>query len=133
MADHDEPIALELKGLKDIEALNEALSERLKATGVSDSDRRRFLIALEEIVANAIVHGRAAVSVTADAADRLISATVRYPGEPYDVAAAARAAKAGRGDRPGGYGLYIAYSYVDSLRHERADGRNVVTLERKID
>lgn len=133
MADHDGHIALELKGLNDMDALHETLSERLKSTGVSDSDRRRFLVALEEIVANAIVHGRAAVSVTADAADRLISATVRYGGEPYDVAAAAQGAKAGRSDRPGGYGLYIAHRYVDSLRHGRADGQNVVTLERKLD
>lgn len=133
MADHDEPIALELKGLDDMEALHETLSERFKSTGVSDSDRRRFLVALEEIVVNAIVHGRAAVSVTADTDDRSISATVRYQGEPYDVAAAARAAKAGTSDRPGGYGLYIAYRYVDSLRHGHADGQNVVTLERKVD
>ena len=133
MADHDEPIALELKGLDDMDALHETLSERLKSTGVSDADRRRFLVALEEIVVNAIVHGRAAVSVTADTDDRSISATVRYGGEPYDVAAAARAAKAGNSDQPGGYGLYIAHRYVDSLRHGHADGQNVVTLERKVD
>ena len=132
LADHDEPIAYELKCLKDIEALNETLSERLKAAGVSDSDRRRFLVALEEIVVNAIVHAHATVSVTADTAGRLISATVRYGGEPYDVAAAAQAAKVGAGDRPGGYGLYIAYRYVDSIHHEHTDGQNVVTLQRKI-
>ena len=133
LADDDRPIALELKDLEDVRTLHDAFSERLKARGVSDSDRRRFLVSVEEIVVNALVHARATVSVTANTTDRAVSATVRFGGEPYDVAAAARTAKAGHGDRPGGYGLYIAHRYVDRIHHGHADGENIVTLEREFE
>ena len=96
-------------------------------------------LVLDEIVSNVIAHGyeddrehRIHVSLALDA--DLLRIQVEDDGRPFNLLEAPPPKlDLSIEDRPiGGLGIHIVRSLTDGLEHRREDGRNVVTLKKKI-
>ena len=74
------------------------------------------------------------VRVDADVADGCIVLTVSDSGQPFDPTTVEPAdTSLDADDRPiGGLGIHLMRRYTDSLRYERRDGMNVLTMTKKL-
>ncbi len=98
--------------------------------------RRSMLVALDEIVVNAVTHGAtpgaSGVRVTVEGSlepDRLVVA-VRDSGRPFDpFALASPDTTLSVEDRPiGGLGIYLVRQMMDEVQYSRRDNQNEVVL-----
>jgi anti-sigma regulatory factor (Ser/Thr protein kinase) len=106
-------------------------------SGLGDDATFKLTLALDEIVANVIRHafdndGRDhRIDVRVTVGERSVTAIVEDDGRPFDPREApvpdlnlpieARA--------PGGLGMHLVRSTMDSVEYRRDDGRNVLTVE----
>ncbi len=121
--------------LSEIRRLVDALDHFGHEVGLSADVSFKLTLALDEVVSNVIRHafepgsdGRVHVRVAYE--DGLVTAVVADAGPPYDP----RATPPPKMDvpiserRPGGLGVYLVRTLMDSVDYRREDGRNVVTL-----
>jgi serine/threonine-protein kinase RsbW len=132
-----EPVRLPAT-LESIDDMARYVSRLARACGLSDREARRLRLAAEELITNTVVHGyggRAGPPAEfelhggVDRANVWLRVVDSAPAfDPTTVAPPAdlRASLSER--RPGGLGLYLARSAVDSMRYEYAGGCNRVTL-----
>ena len=109
-----------------------------RAAGLSDRQGRRLRLAVEELVANIVVHGYGEQGGPAGELEleggvepghvwlRVIDAAP--PFDPTRVSAPLDLARPLSQRRPGGLGLYLARSAADRLSYEYVGGRNRVTI-----
>jgi anti-sigma regulatory factor (Ser/Thr protein kinase) len=104
-------------------------------SGLTDDATFKLTLALDEIVANVVRHGfdddrehRIEVKVTVD--DRTVTASVEDDGLEFDP----REAPVPDLDlpiemrKPGGLGMHLVKSTMDSVEYRRQDGRNILTV-----
>jgi anti-sigma regulatory factor (Ser/Thr protein kinase) len=109
-------------------------------TGLSDDERSRLLIILEELFANAVTHGRVphrtAGTIIVVLGSRMGRLWMSFTddGRPFDPLAFREPELEGAPDRRaiGGLGIHIVRSLVHRARYRRRDGRNHLYLVRRI-
>ena len=116
--------------------MHDAIHAFLSRAGADRPLVRRVMLATEELVVNAIVHGRAGRGVTSLAVDLRhrpdrIATRIAYDGAPFDPTAA-RPRPSGTGTRPGGLGLKLVHNAADAVSYQRRGGRNIVSLSHAI-
>jgi anti-sigma regulatory factor (Ser/Thr protein kinase) len=131
-------------GLRGVEAelprLVEFAEEFACRCALTDAERSRLLIILEELFTNAVRYGYAEslpsgwIEVALAAKAGRIEIDFSDDGRPFDPLAHAPPDF----DRPpaerfGGWGLQIVRSLVDEARYRRKDGRNRIALVRRLD
>jgi len=120
-----------LADVADVAGLLDGIEERLAAVDVPAKLRNRCLLASEEIVVNALRHGREnpgdEVVVELCTGGQEIVVTVTYPGVAFDPSDPKSIAPMDL-DRVGGDGLRLVHQMVDTIRYARHGGRNVVIL-----
>ena len=96
-------------------------------------------LSIDEILTNTISYGydddephRIEIVVRMEA-DSLV-VVITDDGAPFDLSAPAQAdVEAGLEEREiGGLGLFFVHQMMDEVEHERVDGRNVVTLTKRV-
>ena len=118
--------------LAGIGPLLDAVGHYLAGQGASDALRRRAMLAVEELVANAIMHGalspdqRITTDMTLGPAH--LHVRIAYPGPAFDSAAPA-GPRDDPGDSPGGHGLFLVQSIAGHLAHSYRDGFNIHSLD----
>jgi len=102
-------------------------------------DVHALQLALEEVVTNVINHGYAdgqphTLSVELATAERRVTVVVTDDAPSYDPLARADVdTTLPLKDRPiGGLGVHLVKKLMDSARHERRDGRNILTFVRTL-
>jgi serine/threonine-protein kinase RsbW len=114
------------------QTLNE-LERFSRAQGLSDDLRRRFLVALDEVLSNVARHGRPSDSlVQVDfklAGDRL-TVTVEDEAAPFNPLDAPPADTSSPLEerKAGGVGIELVRTLLESVRYEHTGGRNRLTL-----
>ena len=138
----DEGLTLVLRNrLEDVGAMAEAVEGFLAARGFAPGAAAQLVLALDELVTNAISYGfepgvevEAAVRITLGADGPTIRATVEDCGRPFDPLSVAEPdTTAGLEARDiGGLGVHLVRQIVDEIAYERIDGRNRVRLCKRI-
>lgn len=117
-----------------------AFAEFAESHGLPASVRRGVLVALDELVANALTHGARpggpGVEVTVEGtleSDRLV-VMVRDGGEPFDpLAQAPPDTTLALEDRePGGLGLHLVREMMDEVCYSRRGDQNEVVLVKQL-
>jgi sigma-B regulation protein RsbU (phosphoserine phosphatase) len=97
-------------------------------------------LAIEEAVVNVMSYAYPVgtvgnVNIEAQADDERLKFTIVDNGIPFDPTAKAEVdITLGVEERPiGGLGIHLVRQLMDSINYERIDGKNVLTLRKKID
>ena len=122
--------------LRSFTAFVRGLTDRL---GLEDRPAKSVRLALEETVVNVIDYAypegtRGKVNVRAWSDGNTMRFTVTDGGVPFDPTAVPPAdTTLAAEDRPvGGLGIHLARTLMDTVRYERADDKNILTLEKKL-
>ena len=114
---------------------NAAFAEFAEAHAVPAGVRRPLQVALDELLANELSHGKAGRqigSVTMDIAldEERMAVTLTSDGPAFDpFGQDAPDTSLPVEERPiGGLGLHLVRQLMDEVRYERRDGRNVVMM-----
>ena len=121
------------------ERLGEFMEQVCSQAGLDAASSTKLNIAVEEAVVNVMSYAYPAdsqgeVRVDADVADGSIVLTVSDSGQPFDPTTVEPAdTSLDADDRPiGGLGIHLMRRYTDNLQYERRDGRNVLTMTKKL-
>lgn len=116
-----------------------AVETACRARGIGEPDIAAFELAVEELVTNVATHGyadgaRHEFSVRLDFGDDLVRAVVADDAPAFDPFARAEVdTTVPLVARPlGGLGVHLVKKLTDRCDYERRDGRNVVTIERRL-
>ena len=122
-----------------LDRVNAAFAAFAEEHELPDDVRRRFSVALDEMVANVLAHaleGRKAASlaIDADLEGGRLAFTLTDDGPPFDpFSHAAPDTALSVEDRPiGGLGIHLVRGLMDEVSYERRDGQNVVTLVKNL-
>ena len=101
--------------------------------GLSDDLRRRFLVALDEVLANISRHGGSEdspVDLEFTVIDDRLTVTVEDRGHPFNPldAPPADTASALEPRKAGGLGIELLRTLFESVRYEHTGGRNRLTI-----
>ncbi len=104
-----------------------------RARGLPDDLRRRFLVALDEILTNISRHGRPSDSLVHlgfTVADDRLTVTIEDQGPPFNPLDAPPADTASPLEqrKAGGMGIELVRRLFESVRYEHTGGRNRLTL-----
>jgi serine/threonine-protein kinase RsbW len=128
---HVEPIAL----VAELDSLDEVVRYVRTTAGLAGLSERQFnrlRLAMEELVANVVTHGETKEIELAGGVERDRTwLRLAYAAPPFDPTGAAAPTDLDRplAERaPGGLGLYLARSVVDTMSYDYADGRNRTTV-----
>jgi anti-sigma regulatory factor (Ser/Thr protein kinase) len=104
-----------------------------RAQGLFDDVRRRFLVALDEVLSNVTRHGRTSdglVQVDFRLAGDRLSVTVEDEAPPFNPLDARPADTVSPLDqrKAGGVGIELVRRLLESVRYEHTGGRNRLTL-----
>jgi anti-sigma regulatory factor (Ser/Thr protein kinase) len=120
-----------LTEVADLAGLLDSIEARLSAVEAPAKVINRCLLASEEIVVNALRHGREnpddEVVVELSTGGQEIVVTVTYPGIAFDPSDPKSVPPIDL-DRVGGDGLRLVHQMVDTIRYARHGGRNTVIL-----
>ncbi|MBO4383908.1 MAG: ATP-binding protein [Clostridia bacterium] len=123
-----------------LEAVIDHVGARLDALGCPPKTRMQMELAVEEIFVN-IAHyayapekGRAWIRAEADEAERELTVTFTDAGRPYDPTKRADPDVTLSADErnPGGLGIFLTKKLMDSVAYEYKDGKNVLTVRKKV-
>ena len=110
-----------------------------EAVGFDTSTTMSLNLAVEEAVVNvmnyAFPHGTIGnVNIEACANDLRLKFTITDNGQPFDPTAVKDAdISLSVEERPvGGLGIYLVRKLMDSINYEYVDGRNILTLRKKL-
>jgi anti-sigma regulatory factor (Ser/Thr protein kinase) len=125
--------------LADIPRVIVAFEEFCGRHGIAETAVAGINVALDEVLTNVVSYafedGAAhEIYVELQAQDRRLVIDVKDDGRPFDpLQALAPALSDDIEDRPiGGLGIHFVRSIVDDVRYRRADGWNIMTLEKTI-
>jgi anti-sigma regulatory factor (Ser/Thr protein kinase) len=119
--------------------VNAAFAEFAEAHAVPAGVRRSLNVALDELLANALSHGRTgrgvqSVTVEVVLDQERVTATVTDDGPPFDpFGRDAPDTTLPIEERPiGGLGIHLVGQLMDHVSYERREGRNVVMLVKEL-
>lgn len=130
-------VPAELEKLKDV---NEFIVEKLEELDCSARAQMQLEIAIEEIFVN-IAHyayhpviGKATVRLSVDDAEEQISLQFEDEGKPYNpLLREDPDVKLGIEERGiGGLGIYMTKKSMDDVTYRYEDGKNILTIRKKI-
>ena len=116
--------------------LNDKLETTLQAQ-IPESALRALQVALDELLTNVIMHAGGAsgvIDVQVARAPDTLDVTISYTAERFDPTTRRALAPitSVSGARIGGLGIELVRLLMDDFRHDYADGRNVLSLSKKI-
>lgn len=99
------------------------------ARGIPDPVRRRFMVALDEVLSNIVRHGRpedGVMLVRVDLSGETLTVTVEDSSEAFNPldGPAADTTSALEHRKAGGAGIAVVTGLLEDVRYERAGGRN---------
>ncbi|HUQ48372.1 MAG TPA: ATP-binding protein [Gemmatimonadaceae bacterium] len=123
-------------GVGEVSAAFAAFAE---AHAIPADVRRSVTVALDELVANALSHGKAgpdpcSVTVEVELDHERISLTLTDDGTPFDpFGRDAPDTTLSVEERPiGGLGIHLVRQLMDQVSYQRQDGKNVVVLVKQL-
>ena len=126
-------------GPGEVARVNAAFAEFAAAHALPASVQRSLDVALDELLANTMVHGFAgreggAVTVAVELHPDRVSVTVTDDGKPFDpFALAAPDTALPVAERPvGGLGLHLVRGMMDEVSYQRRGDRNVVVVAKRL-
>jgi anti-sigma regulatory factor (Ser/Thr protein kinase) len=118
-----------------VREVNTAFAEFAEAHAMPPGARRSLNVALDELLANALSHGRTgldpcSVTVEAQLEEKRVTVTVTDDGTPFDpFGQDAPDTALPVEERPiGGLGLHLVRQLMDQVSYHRRGGHNVVVL-----
>lgn len=124
-------VHLNLRDVSQIGPGLDVLDAALSSAGSPRRSRHHHLLAVEEIVVNALAYSptatEAGVTVDADVAASVVITTIVYPGPRFDVSDPAKIVPQDE-DRIGGHGLRLLHALTRDVVYAHDDGINTVTL-----
>ena len=131
---------LELRSdLSEIDRLRERFEAFAEDLGFPPKTVFEMTLVLEEMVTNVMTHGLSGdrermVAVAARFSGGVLHLRLEDDGIPFDPLSVPEPdIAAAEEDRPiGGLGVHLARKLLDSMRYERAGGRNVLTMEKTV-
>jgi sigma-B regulation protein RsbU (phosphoserine phosphatase) len=125
--------------VKQVEHLAQFVDEVCEAMHFGPQDTMQLNLALEEAVVNVMSYAYPAgtkgdINIEAEANDRRLKFIVSDSGVPFDPTAKAEVdTSLSVEERPiGGLGIHLVRQIMDSINYERVDGKNILTLRKKI-
>ena len=125
--------------IEEIPQLNVFIDEVCEAVGLGMSDTMSVNLALEEAVVNVMDYAyppdsQGEVTIEAEADDERMKFVITDHGIPFDPTAKAEVdTTLGLEERPtGGLGIHLVRQIMDSINYERENGKNVLTLRKKL-
>jgi len=108
-----------------------------RAQALPDDLRRRFLVALDEVLSNVARHGESSeipVQVSFKLAGDRLTVTVEDEAPPFNPLEVAPADTSSALDqrKPGGVGIELVRTLLESVRYEHTGGRNRLTMTDRI-
>jgi len=117
----------------------EALPGFIESLGLDEEVAAKMNLALDEAVSNVVLYaydspGTGTVDISASMLKDKLVMVVSDCGKPFDPTVAKEPdINADPEDRPvGGLGIFLVRKLMDEVRYERRDGRNILTLTKKI-
>ena len=121
-------------GRAEIGAVNDALERAAMAGEVPEMAMRAMQVALDELLTNAIMHGKVTLNdpmqVDLIVAKSALRAVISHAGPAFDpTEVAAPDLEGSLPDREiGGLGIHLVRSMMDEFSYEHVDGRNIIKL-----
>src|SRR5215216_2720546 len=122
-----------------VRQVNVAFAEFAEAHALPADVRRSLNVALDELLANALLHGRTGgdpCSVTVEVAldQERVTVTVTDNGTPFDpFGQDAPDTTLSVDERPiGGLGIHLVGQLMDQVSYQRREGHNVVVLVKQL-
>ncbi len=121
-------------GRAEIGAVNDALERAAMAGEVPEMAMRAMQVALDELLTNAIMHGKVTLNdpmqVDLIVAKSALRAVISHAGTAFDpTEVAAPDLEGSLPDREiGGLGIHLVRSMMDEFSYQHVDGRNIVKL-----
>ena len=125
--------------ISNISQLNDFVSEVAEEIGYDDEATMELNLAIEEAVVNVMKYAyplgtKGDMNITAECNDVRLKFTITDSGMPFDPTTKEDAdTTLSAEDRPiGGLGIYLVRQLMDSMNYERVNGKNVLTLRKKL-
>ena len=121
-------------GRAEIGAVNDALERAAMAGEVPEMAMRAMQVALDELLTNAIMHGKVSLNdpmqVDLIVARSALRAVISHAGPAFDpTEVEAPDLEGGLQEREiGGLGIHLVRSMMDEFSYEHVDGRNIIKL-----
>jgi serine/threonine-protein kinase RsbW len=122
----------------DMEQLHSFLVEIQQRLSISDKCLFETNLALEEVFSNALYYGFNTpsgqfVKIAVTAVQSVLNIRVEDDGKPFNpLEAKAPDLESDLENRePGGLGIHLIKHFMDDIRYERYQGRNVLTMRKK--
>ena len=119
--------------------MNAAFAEFAEAHALPAAVRRSVNVALDDLLANAVSHGRTgrepcSVTVEVELARERVTVTLTDDGPPFDpFALDAPDTTLSVEERPiGGLGIHLVGQLMDKVNYQRREGHNVVVLVKEL-
>ena len=134
----DEQIVVQ-NDVRQVKSLNAFMKQVMERLGIDEKHAKQIRLAVEEAVVNVMdyayppeVSGDITVQVASDG--QWLTFVITDSGVAFDPTEKERAdITQSVEDRPvGGLGILLVRELMDSINYERTDGRNVLTLKKKI-
>jgi anti-sigma regulatory factor (Ser/Thr protein kinase) len=124
---------------REVERLAGLVEQFGEAHGLAADDVSAVNLLLDEVVINIISHGydderEHQIAVNLALEDHVLAIRIEDDGRPFNpLDAPAPNLDLPIEERPiGGLGIYIARSIADEMKYHREDGRNVLTLKKRV-
>ena len=125
--------------MNDVPKLAQFVDELCEELGIDMADAMQLNLAMEEAVVNVMNYAyptgtKGDINIEAVANDERLRFVIIDSGTPFDpTAKEATNVNLALEDRPiGGLGIHLVRQIMDSINYERIDGKNVLTLRKKL-
>ena len=125
--------------IETVPQLNAFVDEVCETVGFDMQTTMSMNLAIEEAVVNVMQYAypqgtKGSIDIEAQANDERLKFTISDAGTPFDPTAQKEAdTTLSAEDRPiGGLGIYLVRQIMDSINYERTDGKNILTLRKKL-
>ena len=119
--------------------VNAAFAQFAESQAVPSEVRRSVSVALDELLANAVSHGRTgndfpSVTVEAEVDEESVTVVITDDGPPFDPLEqdAPDTSLSVEERRIGGLGIHLVAQLMDQISYQRMEGKNVVFLVKKL-
>ena len=125
--------------IKDVEQLNVFVGNITQQLGYEEDEARCIRLAVEEAVVNVISYAYSEgqegdISIVAQANSKRLQFIITDSGIPFDPTEASQVdiTLPAEERRIGGLGIHLVRELMDSINYERENGKNILTLVKKI-
>lgn len=126
--------------IEQVPTLADFVDQVCEEVGIDLAVAIQMNLAMEEAVVNVMSYAypegtEGLVTIEATDADHVLTFTITDSGKPFDPTAKAEVdTTLSAEERPiGGLGIHLVRQLMDSVNYERSDGKNILTLRKKID